>query len=135
MKKIVAVGLLTGLVFIAVLVAAILLPREPVYQGKTISRWVTELPVGQRPNAFGMIDRETPARKVLRDIGTNAIPYLTRAMTRAEEPFFTNLKIKLWLHSSFLQSHFARLAYPLEIRREAASMLHETLSKNPQSTP
>jgi len=134
MKKVlVACSAGVAIAVAALLTGTLLGHHEPVYQGKTISQWIVELPSGQRLNAFGMLDPETPARKVLRSIGTNAVPFLARAMvTQQGGTFVTDFKSKLWFHSTYLQNHFSRPVYALEIRRAAAGLLTEMITKNPE---
>ena len=51
-------------------------PREPVYQGKTLTQWVMQADGQQR----GLETQE--ARAALKAIGTNAVPFLLKDFTR-----------------------------------------------------
>ena len=54
-------------------------PREPVYQGKRLSRWIEEaLNTGNAP------DKLAAARKAVRSAGTNSIPYFMSEFTRPQ---------------------------------------------------
>ena len=108
-------------------------PREPVHQGKSITQWINELPKGQRLTAMGFMDRETRAKEAIRSIGTNAVPYLARAMNQHDSSF-ANLRIKTWNSWPFLQRHFSRPVSPLEIRREAVRTLQEFVSRYPKTS-
>src|SRR5258707_472681 len=138
MKKLVGAGIAgVAIMVAAILTYVLLVPREAIYQGKTVSQWIVELPAGQQLNALGFVDptTPTPAKKGLRSIGTNAIRYLARAMmNQQDETFLTDFKLKLWFRSSFLQSHFPRPVYPLEIRRAAARVLTEII-QDPETVP
>ena len=108
-------------------------PREPVYQGKSVTQWISELPKGQRLTAMGFIDHETPAKEAIRSIGTNAVPYLAQAINRHDSRF-ANWRVEIWFRWPFLQRHFSRPSYPLEIRREAARTLQEFVSRYPKAS-
>jgi hypothetical protein len=68
-------------VFLVVLQFSKPAQREPVYQGKTLTRWLKRLDDG---NAFGISSSELPsptrrqleAARAIHEIGTNALPFL-----------------------------------------------------------
>src|SRR6185503_4008817 len=51
-------------------------PREPVYQGKTLTQWIIE----SRTHPDGDVSKKAVA--ALRTIGTNALPFLVSDYTR-----------------------------------------------------
>jgi len=67
-------------------------PKEPVYQGKTLSQWIREA------NAPPVLDWNQPsslqsnaaARTAVRAIGTNAVPYLVSEFVRPESKWRTS---------------------------------------------
>src|SRR6266853_3775929 len=75
-------GLIWGVVYFAS-------PREPSYQGKTLSEWIVpfcrqtakglDAPGG--PQHFGELE---PARNAVRQIGTNALPLLIARLNHRE---------------------------------------------------
>ena len=60
-------------------------PREPVYQGKRLSDWFRELDSWPAKGS-------EPATKAIREIGTNALPYLISALQADDSA----LKVKLF---------------------------------------
>jgi hypothetical protein len=92
MKKHRTVGLIVAVVIlVAVAVAYALWPRkpikpaerveQPIYQGKGLSRWVTEA-----SGIFSSQDERARAREALRQIGTNALPFLLQSISDFETP-------------------------------------------------
>src|SRR5689334_4033116 len=69
-----------------VVVTSALWPREPVYQGKTLSQWLTEADSGTwpRPNPV-------PADEALRQIGSNAFPFITKLLRSHDSALKTRL--------------------------------------------
>ena len=78
---------LVGVLAVGFLLREMLRPREPVYQGKRLSTWLRELDSwpgdveaeGMSPDRHGWQSSE-PAAKAIREIGTNALPYLVSAL-------------------------------------------------------
>lgn len=64
------VALFVGIALVGLV--AIFLPGEPTYQGRSLSSWLTDLTVTGWPEP----PEKTAAREAVRQIGTNAIPYL-----------------------------------------------------------
>ncbi|MEW6304613.1 MAG: hypothetical protein AB1705_14150 [Verrucomicrobiota bacterium] len=68
-------------------------PREPVYEGRTLSEWMADLEVGHNPEFESLMVEETEgttsgkAAKAIRSIGTNSIPHLVASFdeTRPEQ--------------------------------------------------
>ena len=68
-------------------------PREPVYQGKSLSAWVRELPAEEKgtrgvvwaPLSGSRSKPELAAEDALRHLGTNALPILVRLMHSREK--------------------------------------------------
>src|SRR2546422_11683113 len=69
----IAAAAATGLV----LALALWFPKEPVYQGKPVSFWIEEL---ARTQPVRIWETDRPAKEALRTLGTNAVPYLAKAM-------------------------------------------------------
>jgi hypothetical protein len=59
--------------------------REPVYQGKPLSFWVQQLPLRWT------VSNDLPAVKALRQIGTNAVPYLLDTIRSGYPAYKTRL--------------------------------------------
>jgi hypothetical protein len=74
---------------LTVLVREILRFREPVYQGKRLSVWLTQYGTNHWSARGG--EAEKQAANAIRHIGTNAIPIYLEMMTTRESP----LKLKL----------------------------------------
>jgi len=90
---------LIGVVLIAIGIAAVLVwapgPSEPLHQDKPLSFWLGEIGYNQQEM------RREEARKAIRSIGTNAIPWLL-ADLRQDEPKWKRL-LKEWItRQSFL---------------------------------
>src|SRR5438093_3524857 len=81
MKRSRAIALAVLLAVIATVAAFMALrPREPVYQGKRLSEWLEEFSrVGR-----GQINQE--AENAIRQIGTNALPFLVADLCRKDSP-------------------------------------------------
>src|SRR5207247_1668570 len=90
---------------VVLLLLALLRPREPVHQGKTLSEWLENLDK-EMPNS-NYVGTNGPAATAIQQIGTNAIPYL-RQMLNARD---SRLKAKLITLSSkqtFVKTHITR---------------------------
>jgi len=60
---------------------------DPIYEGKRLSRWIEEqLQSGNSP------DKEAAARKAVRSVGTNSLPYLMSEFTRPQSKWRSMLK-------------------------------------------
>jgi hypothetical protein len=65
-------------------------PREPIYQGKTLSQWLL-----YRGNTDAFISMQDPdSHKAIRAMGTNAIPFLLRWI-RYEPPAWSKIWVSL----------------------------------------
>jgi hypothetical protein len=62
-------------------------PRDPVFDGKRLSRWLTE---ANRSSNSGMLTPD--AIRAVRAVGTNAIPYLLSEFERGGPVWLENLK-------------------------------------------
>src|SRR6266699_3025722 len=81
MKRNRAIALAVLLAVIATVAAFMALrPREPVYQGKRLSEWLEEFSRRGR----GQINRQ--AENAIRQIGTNALPFLVADLCREDSP-------------------------------------------------
>ena len=95
MKKEAAIGLCILLVAILGMVGwQALRPREPIYQGRSLSSWVRQLDDGEPWAGFSYRSWRTnlsieqiQAAEAIRHIGTNALPFLISGATRKESPF------------------------------------------------
>src|SRR6478609_2878769 len=82
--------LLAGIVYLAS-------PHEPSYQGKSLSEWIAPfcvqtttnlyLPVG--PQYFQQLE---PTRRAVREMGTNALPFLVAKLNRRESSLHRTLR-------------------------------------------
>ena len=79
-KKCIIVIALAAAAVLGLLVWLVLPPREPVYQGKTLTQW-----------AVDMNDEDLFFREAVRSVGTNAIPVLLRLLRVHDPP----LKVRL----------------------------------------
>src|SRR6266540_572373 len=60
---------------------------DPIYEGKRLSRWIEEaLQSGNAP------DEQAAARKAVRSVGTNSLPYLMSEFTRPQSKWRSLLK-------------------------------------------
>src|SRR5213594_4275496 len=78
MKKTGKIALLVGAM--AAIVAVFFLasqPSEPVYQGKHLSQWLWEFDMS---NSLLEPDRGKKAEEAIREMGTNAVPFLVREL-------------------------------------------------------
>jgi HEAT repeat protein len=102
--------LLAGLVALALVVGLgwlVLRLREPVYEGNTLSEWLT-------PGTNGF---EAGTEDAVRHIGTNAIPTLLR-MLRAQDS-----KLKLQLIGVAERQHFVKLHFVSAYMRNAEATM------------
>ena len=76
------VGLFVVLGLVAVAIGFFALrPREPVYQGKRLSEWLADFNRAGR----GQIDQA--AERAIRQIGTNALPFLLTDLSTLDSPY------------------------------------------------
>jgi HEAT repeats len=89
-----------GLVLIGLVAWKVVRPQEPIYQGKPLSVWL-------RPYHFTLV---TPERKetdkVVRQVGTNAIPTLLNLLQAREQPPFVIKLMKLAQKTEILDIHY-----------------------------
>jgi len=78
MKK-ALVALVVAGVLVAITLAVVRRPREPVYDGETLSYWMEHY---YRSSAGSLMVVNPSAREAVRAAGTNALPYLIRWMNR-----------------------------------------------------
>jgi hypothetical protein len=98
-------------------------PHEPVYQGKTVSCWIKEFrtyPISLGTNvgvSFGGTGRtlhrfgsngiaprlDDPPMEALRSLGTNAVPYLIKALKTRENYFTKSYSQLYWMTPGFLR--------------------------------
>jgi hypothetical protein len=71
------VGVLAAII-VAVVVTSAVRPHEPVYENKRLSEWIAELDVAGRKRAHAVT--------ALREIGTNAVPYLMQTLGPGDSP-------------------------------------------------
>src|SRR4051794_39911375 len=81
--------LMGGVVLVGMFVAVALVVRssqskEPEYEGKKLSEWVLDLNAGS-----------SPSKNAIREIGTNALPYLLKWMRYDPPPWKPKLYQKL----------------------------------------
>jgi|SRR5579872_6903583 len=112
---------LTLLVLLLFLAAAgaflVLVPREPNFQGRRLSLWVQDLPYSRtawpknNPAFTGLRNSQTPpgrgeqAEEAVRQIGTNALPWLVGMLREKDSPLKLQL-IRAVRQQSFIQFHF-----------------------------
>lgn len=108
-----AIALSVGIAFVA------LRPREPVYQGKRLGVWVANLSPGNSQEAW------LQGGEALRQMGTNALPFLVRMLESSD----SRLKLRLmsWLQQqSLVKLHFK----PASFRRYCARRALEVLGSS-----
>jgi hypothetical protein len=69
-----ALTLLFSIVLIAGVALCLLIFREPANEGRRLSEWVADLGSGRTPQQVAK------AQKAVRTIGTNALPFLIKAL-------------------------------------------------------
>jgi HEAT repeat protein len=100
-----------GLAAIAIAGLAVLLrSREPQYDGHTLSYYLSS-------QTYGDLRRERDAREAIRQIGSNAVPYLVDILNARESVLETRLRGFLQ-HQSLIQLSFV----PLAARQKQAAM-------------
>ena len=101
-------------------------PKEPVYQGKPISFWIQEL---GRTQPMRIWESDRPAKEAVRTLGTNAVPYLAKAMRRRSTSgeWYRQLWPKL---PGIIRDRLPHPVYPGAVRREAATMLAELIGRH-----
>src|SRR5437867_1186456 len=112
MKRRRQLGVISALCLVAVAAAFFVMrPREPVYQGKQLSQWLEEF------NRVGPAEINQEAEKAIRQIGTNALPFLVKDLCSRDSPFKLSL-MKLSMKWSPIKFHFR----PAEDRHGPARM-------------
>lgn len=111
MRWAVAVGLL-GIVF-AVLVLWRVWPKEPAYNGRSLSHWLDEW-----GNAYN--DRTHPATIAIRAIGSNGLPILLARISKDQSPEFWRIVGKALPND---WNPFSRDAYHAVTAAEAINLL------------
>src|SRR5262249_2412785 len=101
--------------------------NEPVYKGRRVSAWILDL-ADNNPSLTRFFE-ETPAKEAVRAIGTNAIPFLAKAIGR-QKGFFD---CQTWetVRRKLPDGLQRRSPHPYRVilsRREAARMLAEFAS-------
>ena len=71
-------------------------PKEPVYEGKRLTRWIEE---GYNRNTP---ESHETTRRVLKAIGTNALPFLLHQFARKDPRWIESLKY--WAYSHRIMS-------------------------------
>src|SRR6266849_2550616 len=87
----------------AVLCTFLMASREPVYQGKKLSAWLEDVPTtahGPIPGYYGW-RYDAAAENAIKQIGTNAIPFLLQEIHTKDAPW-----TKLLMRLAAKQSHF-----------------------------
>ena len=108
-RKVIALLVLFGIIAGAIALHSLLRQREPEYQGKTLSAW---LKVG----GHGDPDEDKPAIEAVRQIGTNAVPFLLD-MVRAKDSKF-KLKLTNWTYDHLHYDILWSSAYETHMRAE-----------------
>src|SRR5262245_61655110 len=100
-----------GLAAIAIAGLAVLLrSREPQYEGHTLSYYLSS-------QTYGDLRRERDAREAIRQIGSNAVPYLVDILNARESGL--ELRLRGFLRNqSLIQMSFV----PLAARQKQAAM-------------
>lgn len=80
------------MVFLAV--TAVVFPREPVYEGRRLSAWLRDLSSGRN----GEASTQLPARQAVKEIGTNALPFLLK-MLKSQDPEWKSQSVA-WLQDT-----------------------------------
>jgi len=114
-KRIILIVVIAVAVLLSVLVVVLPREREPEYGGKRLSEWV----LGLRSNesAMGLSDR------AIRQIGTNAVPYLVKWLGYEEAPW--KQKLLRYLVRVGLSSRWNRRDQRELLAEAAASALTE----------
>jgi len=97
-------------------------PREPVYEGKALSYWLDEI------NRTGKTDKNEPAMKAARAMGTNSLPFLLSYIEHKESP------IKVYL-AKMAQKHPSMRSQFLELDPLLAPSLRMVLEIGPEAKP
>ena len=102
-----------AVVFIICLLALIvwwfLIPREPAYQGKSLSTWLRDFDFRSQQGAA--------ARAAVRAIGTNSLPTLIGYLTHRDKPF--KLRFVAFARQHGYLGHFVRRRFSLAPTRGA----------------
>jgi HEAT repeat protein len=84
-------------------------PREPVYQGRTLSYWLYQY-IYAVPDGYGV---DPAAKAALRTIGTNSIPFLLDMLRRPDD---SPLRLQFLRLESMI--HRRHMPFALEVRYE-----------------
>jgi hypothetical protein len=97
----IAAGVLAAVAFAIVVATCTFGRREPVYQGKTLSQWMSEASVGVWP-------RPSPvaADEAIRQIGTNAFPFIASRLRSHDSAVKTRL-LALYYKQSLIRIHIS----------------------------
>src|ERR1051326_4571180 len=119
MKRSRAMALVAFLALIAVAAFIALQPREPVYQGKRLSEWLNDY-----QDAAQQDGGVNTTMKAVRAMGTNAVPFLRRALHRRDNGLDRGYR-RLWPKlPAWLRDHIFKPRTEAErIRRWAPTFL------------
>jgi HEAT repeat protein len=118
-----------GIVFVVVVMVVAfnrLIPREPEYQGRPLTSWLKKFGDGDTNNSLtwerwpDLTPAQMEAAEAIRQMGTNSLPYLLRALTNQDS------KLKLIVMSVLHKQSRFKVPVPMadEDRRRAALALH-----------
>jgi len=89
------IGIAVGLILCVAIIAYLILPHEPRYQGRALSAWLAELDLeSSHP--------QNKAAEAVRSIGTNALPWLRR-MLITEGPLWERAMLAFNAKQSLVQ--------------------------------
>jgi HEAT repeat protein len=134
-KRIILISVLGfGLVMIAIFALA---PSEPVYQGKTVTRWIKEFNdyaglmggsyslqrSGRVFNGVQYQKVDDPPAKALRALGPQAVPYLVKAL-KTKEASLGKIYLRVFQKTPPVVRRFLPTpSYPIQIRMGATHAL------------
>lgn len=107
-------SLACGIALVVCLLSVFFRSAEPSYQGKSLSRWLDELP--DLVHSEFDADAQIPARDALHHMGTNTLPFLLKRIQARNSP----LKIKLIEWAERYDVSALRLKRAEFLREEAA---------------
>jgi hypothetical protein len=97
MKRLRIIGIIFAILFVAALVFLLVQPKEPSFRGRTLSAWLVDAvpQINDMTNYRYAAFRQATANRAIKEIGTNAIPWLLKWMQATPSPLKDRLNLLL----------------------------------------
>src|SRR5690349_9166401 len=97
-RRVIVAGLLVlAIVALVCTVAYLTSPREPTYEGKTLSEWIAPFCMQtakglDAPGGPQHFEELQPVRRAVKEMGTNAVPFLIARLNHRESALYREVR-------------------------------------------